>query len=230
MASSFLRLPFSFDPVLLQADLQRCLAAEWPGHFNQKDYSGKWSSIALRSASGNPLDIHSIPGKECVDTFLLESCDYFRELLAQFQCPMETVRLLNLGAGGVIHEHRDPGAGYHEGFLRIHIPVLTNEKASMTVGGHTLHMKAGECWYADFGQLHSVRNDGDTDRIHLVIDGLRNEWSDELFRRAGYDFEEEKIKNKPDPGMLRSMIAELRAQGTETAVQLAQQIERENGL
>lgn len=228
--SSFIRLPFLFDPAKLEADLKFCLSADWPGHFNTKDYSGKWSSISLRSISGSPTDIRSIPEGKYMDTFLMDSCPYFREILSAFKCETETVRLLNLGAGGIIHEHRDPGAGYHDGFLRIHIPVSTNEKTSMTVGGATVFMKAGECWYANFSDLHSVRNDGDTDRVHLVIDGLRNEWTDEMFGRAGYDFEAEKEKNKRPAEEVLKIIEELRGMNTEVSLKLADQIAAENGL
>jgi hypothetical protein len=230
MSSSFLRLPFTFDPSKLEADFRLCLSSEWPLHFHKEDYAGSWTSIALRSISGDPGDIRSIPGAEYRDSFLLETCAYFREVLAHFQCAMETVRLLNLGAGGIIHEHRDPGAGYGEGALRIHIPILTNEKAWMTVGGISMQLKAGECWYADFGLPHSVRNEGPTDRVHLVIDGIRNAWTDELFRDAGYDFEAEKAKKAPSPETLKRMITELRLQGTEISLRLAEQLEKENGL
>lgn len=230
MPGSFLRLPFSFDPQKLEADLQGCLNAEWPQHFNSKDYSGSWTSIALRSQSGNPMDIHSIPGGTYQDTFLLEKCAYFREVLAQFKCETETVRLLNLGAGGIIHEHRDPASGYEDDVMRIHIPVSTNEKASITVGGHTIHMQAGECWYANFNEPHSVRNEGETDRVHLVIDGLRNEWSDEIFRAAGYDFEAEKEKKKTPIEEIRKIVAELRLQNTEMATKIADQLEAANGI
>ena len=29
--------------------------------------------------------------------------------------------------------------------------------------------------------MHSVKNGGNNDRIHLVIDGIRNKWTDDIF-------------------------------------------------
>ena len=52
---------------------------------------------------------------------------------------------------------------------------------TFTLAGKKLEMKPGECWYTNVNHIHSVSNHGKTDRIHLVIDGQRNEWSDELF-------------------------------------------------
>ena len=41
-------------------------------------------------------------------------------------------------------------------------------------------MKEGECWYLDLSLPHWVENHGKTDRIHLVIDCLVNDWLREL--------------------------------------------------
>lgn len=229
MPNVFLRLPFHFDPALLQADLQRCMQSAWPQHFHKEDYTGEWTSVALRSASGDPFDISSIPGNTYVNTPLAETCAYFREVLSAFQFEMETVRLLRLGPGSMIHPHKDPAAGYQDNCIRIHIPVTTNAQTSITVAGETRYMKPGECWYADFSQEHSVRNDGKTDRVHLVIDGLRNEWSDALFASAGYDFEAEKELKKIPPQQIRLMIDELRRQNTPASLRLAHSLEQELG-
>lgn len=59
---------------------------------------------------------------------------------------------------------------------RIHIPITTNEKVIFNVGGEDKHMKIGECWNMNQSILHFVKNDGDTDRIHLVIDLLPYKW------------------------------------------------------
>lgn len=227
MANRFVRLPFTFDPTQLSADLERCLRAEWPAHFNQRDYSGAWTSISLRSASGRPDDIASVPGAAGYrDTPLLDECPYLRQVADAFDCEKETIRLLRLGAGSVIHEHRDPGAGYGDGFFRLHIPITTNTETAFVVDGHELVMQPGECWYADFSRPHSVANRGSTDRVHLVIDGLRNEWSDDVFRRAGYDFDEEARARAADPHTTRQVIEMLRARGTETDLRLAAELEK----
>lgn len=226
-SNRFLRLPLTFSAADLADDLARCLALNWPGHFNTRDYTGEWHSIALRSASGTETDIASVPGQAAYrDTPLLDSCPTFRRVVDSFACDKETVRLLRLGAGSVIHEHRDPGAAYADGFFRVHIPVTSNAQTHFVVDRHALTMQPGECWYANFSLPHSVRNDGDTDRVHLVIDGLRNAWSDSLFRAAGYDFEEEERGRKMDAETTRRVIETLRARGTDTDRRLAADLER----
>lgn len=227
MSNRFFRLPFTFDGMLLADDLTRCLAVEWPGHFNARDYSGRWASIALRSASGAEADINSVPGQPGYrDTPLLDACGYFRRVVDTFRCEKETVRLLRLGAGSVIHEHRDPGAAYADGFFRVHIPITSNDETRFLVDRHNLTMRPGECWYADFSLPHSVRNDGATDRVHLVLDGLRNTWSDGVFEQAGYDFAEDVRARQMDAETTRRVVEQLRARGTVTDLRLAADLER----
>lgn len=228
MPIRFLRLPVTFDAALLVEDLTRSLTLEWPNHFNARDYNGQWTSIALRSASGTETDIVSVPGlHKYQDTPLLDACTYFRHVVETFRCDKETVRLLRLGAGSVIHEHADPGAAYADGFFRVHIPITSNDATRFLVDRHELTMLPGECWYANFSLPHSVRNDGDTDRVHLVLDGLRNAWSDDLFAAAGYDFDEEARAKRMDTGTTRRVIEELRARGTESDLRLAADLEQQ---
>lgn len=220
-----LKLPFSFDPERLIADLAVCEAAQWQAHFNQRDYAGDWTGIALRSRSGESLDISAHSGDWFEDTPLLASCPYFREILDRFPFEKETVRLLALAPGSVIHEHRDPGLGYPHGYFRLHLPILTDDKVLFTVGGCDLLMRAGECWYADFDRPHSVRHEGTVRRVHLVIDGKRNEWTDAVFEEAGYDFEREKKAGEFDLATKKAMIEHLRLIGTPAALEIIASLE-----
>lgn len=222
----FFKLPFVFDTSRLLTDLATCSAIDWPVHYNQSDFIGKWSSIALRSLSGKETDVRALPGV-FADTDLLGQCPYFQGILAQFCCEKEAVRLLALAPGARIHEHRDFETCYEYGLFRIHVPIQTGNQVTFRVDGETLPMLAGECWYANFDLLHSVQNDGPIDRVHLVIDCRRNTWSDDLFAQAGYDFSAEKQKQVIPPDVRRRMIAELTLQDTDVARKLIAELEKE---
>jgi hypothetical protein len=96
---------------------------------------------------------------------------------------------------------------------------MTNSKVEFKLNGKLLPMHAGECWYANFSLPHFVSNFGDEERVHLVIDCIRNEWSDALFRDIGYDFDKEKAVVK-DPKITRLIIQELTNQNSEAAQKL----------
>lgn len=214
------RLPLAIDKEKLEHDLAICLSENWKEHFNTRDYSGEWSVIALRSQTGHAQDIYAQDSQApFVDTSLMAKCNYFRELVDAFQFEKETVRLLRLKPGSVIHEHRDIGLAYRFDCFRLHIPVRTAAEVAFIVGGENLPMQKGECWYADFDLPHSVKNDSTEERIHLVIDGKRNAWSDEFFASAGYDFalEKEMLKPKYDDATIDAMIEGLEKIGTETS-------------
>ncbi len=226
--NSFLKLSFHFDPFKLKRDLDACLSLNWKQHFNKEDYSGDWSGIALRSSSGNETDILSHPGSGFKDTPLLAACPYFRELISKFECEKETIRLLRLAPGSKIKEHRDRGAGYQFGNFRLHIVICTHENVSFIVDNGEVPMKTGECWYADFDRPHSVANNGDQERVHLIIDCNRNEWSDELFAKAGYDFTLE--KTQPDEETFNRMVEELERMNTETSRDMIIKMKNERGV
>ena len=220
------KLPQTYNIERLKTDLKICQKTDWLLHFNQNDFTGHWSSFALRSISGSESDILATPNATFQDTPTLKKCSYFKEIIDSFQCEKEAVRLLSLSPNSYIKEHTDSEGGYEDGFFRIHIPIQTNDKVIFTVNKKSLPMREGECWYANFNKPHFVSNEGETDRIHLVIDCLRNDWSDQLFATFGYDFEEEK-KSKYDQQTKLMMIEQLSLMKTARADSLIKQLREE---
>lgn len=220
------KLPQKYNVKHLKTDLKICQNIDWLLHFNQNDFTGHWSSFALRSISGSESDILATPNATFQDTPTLNKCLYFKEILDSFLCKKEAVRLLSLSPNSYIKEHTDLSSGYEDGFFRIHIPIQTNDKVIFTVNKKPLLMREGECWYANFNRPHFVSNEGETDRIHLVIDCLRNDWSDQLFATFGYDFEEEK-KSKYDQQTKLMMIEQLALMNTARADSLIKQLQEE---
>src|SRR5262245_27963102 len=184
---SSLQLPFRFDPQLLQAELHIIQPAEWTPHYNERDYGGDWRGAALRAPIGHAYALFAGPADAdgFADTPLLARCPYLQRVLAAFACPLKAVRLLRLAPGSVIREHCDPGLGYEDGEVRLHVPVLTNPEVEFYVAGERLHFEAGSCYYVNTSLPHRVSNRGTADRVHLVIDAEVNAWLQDVFRRGG---------------------------------------------
>jgi hypothetical protein len=81
--------------------------------------------------------------------------------------------------GGSIKRHSDVidrEAGTTENkILRIHVPIFTNPLVRFTSWDRfgrqkTTHMKESEVWYLDTRKPHQVENNGNMDRLHLVMD------------------------------------------------------------
>ncbi|MCB0648977.1 MAG: aspartyl/asparaginyl beta-hydroxylase domain-containing protein [Saprospiraceae bacterium] len=189
MAIDFLKLPFEFDEQLLLRDLDICQEYVWKDHFNTSDYVGEWKIIALRSTTGESVEITASPAQDYKDTELLSACSYFKKAIDTLECEKESVRLMSLAAGSLIKEHTDNMLTYLEGNFRIHIPIRTEPEVTFFFNKVPVNMKVGEMWYGDFSMPHSIEHLGKFPRVHLVIDCLRNDWSDQLFKNAGFDFE-----------------------------------------
>jgi hypothetical protein len=183
-----LRLPLAFDPQRLAADMATVAAAGWTAHFVKQNYDGDWSVIPLRSPAGarHPIQmIYSDPGcTDFADAPLLAATPYFREVLAGFACALQAVRLMRLAPGSVIKEHRDHDLSFEGGVVRLHIPVVTNERVDFRLNGRRCQMAAGSAWYLRLSDPHSVANLGPADRVHLVIDAVANGWVADLLERA----------------------------------------------
>lgn len=229
MITAFLKLPFHFSEEKLLADLEICKSYNFISHFNKNDYSGEWTSIALRSQNGEVDNIFALPqGEEKYkDTQLLQECHYFREIVDSFECEKESIRLLNLKPGSVIKEHTDYNLGYEDGIFRIHIPITTNEKVHFFINSNEIKMLPSECWYGNFNLPHSVRNDGEIERIHLVMDCLRNDWSNNLFAENGYHFDSENTKPEYSRDTKLQIIEQLKLMNTETAREMVSQLNKE---
>jgi len=175
-----LRLPFEFDPGQLARDLRSLASVGWIDHFVKQNYHGNWSVIPLRGKAGakHPvMMIYSDPtAKEFEDTPMLRGCRYFREVLDTFECPLQAVRLMRLTPGSRIKEHTDLELSVEEGTARIHIPVVTNPDVEFHLNRSRVVMAAGSAWYLRLSDPHSVHNNGDTDRVHIVIDAAVNDW------------------------------------------------------
>lgn len=77
----------------------------------------------------------------------------------------EQAFLLKIPPGGKIHRHTD-----ETGKRTIHIPIQTNPKAVIEIDGERVHMAVGRYYEIDRSIPHESRNDGDTDRIHLMLE------------------------------------------------------------
>ena len=229
MKTAFLKLPFHFSEEKLLKDLEVCKNFDFTLHFNKNDYSGQWTSIALRSQNGKMDNIFALPqgDENYKNTELLQKCGYFEEIINSFECEKESIRLLNLKPGSVIKEHTDYNLGYEDGIFRIHIPITTNEYVHFFIDSKEVNMLPGECWYGNFNLPHSVRNDGKTDRIHLVMDCLRNEWSDALFLESGYHFGNEYEQPQYSRETKLQMIEQLKLMNTETSEKMIAELQKE---
>ena len=227
--TKFLQLPFQFDVKKLQKELAVILQSNWIPHFNSGGYTGNWNSIALYSQTGESTKIFALPNIDgpLKETPILQTSLYLKEVIQTFKTNLYSVRLLRLEIGAYIKPHRDYNCGYEDNIFRIHIPIITNPEVEFILDDERLEMLEGQCWYTNVNYIHSVANKGNRDRIHLVIDGKRNSWSDDLFFSLA---PKESFFPKQEPKshsleVMEKMLVGLRSMNTEGAERMVKDLE-----
>jgi quercetin dioxygenase-like cupin family protein len=226
-ATRWLRLPPVFDTGGLRADLDTASNLHWQAHYNDRAHRGSWTSIALRSASGEAGDIQAREEAAFADTALLAHCPAFREAVDSFACEKKAVRLMALAPGAEIMPHRDRGGSLEDGLARLHIPIVTDPAVVFTLDGDEVHFSAGATWYMNANCLHAVRNGSARERVHLVLDCVPNAWLLALFEGSGWRPAPPPKYGDPniDDANVGAVIAALRASGNPAAAPLIAQLE-----
>jgi hypothetical protein len=222
------KLDVSVDLPSIQTEVA-ALPDRWAPHFQRAHYDGGWSALPLRSLGGAAdevlpfaLDTRGAPAAYA-PTPLLAECPATKRFLASLACPVMSARLLNLRCGAVIKPHRDAELAFEKGEARLHVPIVTNPGVEFVIDDERVVMEAGTCWYINANLTHRVANQGDTDRIHLVVDCGVNDWLRERFASAEVSHSE--VRREPQE--IRQMIELLRAMNTPASRAIIAQLEQE---
>ncbi|MFJ4248957.1 aspartyl/asparaginyl beta-hydroxylase domain-containing protein [Pseudomonas sp. NPDC089741] len=172
---AFARLPVTLDlPRLLQA-LAAIDEDAWRSHFNADYFSGEWSGVALISALDARTELS--PGRgEPVHRAAWQHDQRWSRALQDLPLEIVSARLLRLGPGGRIYEHRDYDLDGPDADLRLHIPLLSPPDVDFWLDGQCVPMQAGECWFLDLARAHRVANRDTSARVHLVLDCRPSAW------------------------------------------------------
>lgn len=174
-----IKLPFVFDTETIKKELSQ---------FTKQDYYDIYNTSVTLETLWSKHFIEPINGKDGLPIFLpnaaLKKCPYLLSVLETFKCNKETFRVHTLDAGASIKPHRDIGYSLEHGKIRIHIPIITNEKVEILLDKKPVNMKAGETWYCNFHITHEVHNRSNAPRMHLIMDCLVNDWVKDVFKQV----------------------------------------------
>ena len=163
------RLPLAIDLAGLLHALTRLAPDAWQAHFNSAYHQGDWSGVALIAAEDASLPL--APGLGApVHTAWWREEPVWQALLHGWPAGVRAARLLRLGPGARIREHRDPDLARPGGCLRLHVPLLSPAGVAFLIDDLQVPMMPGECWFLDLSRPHRVDNPSTGERIHLVID------------------------------------------------------------
>lgn len=183
-----LRLPLAFEAERMAAEVEAIPAEDWIAHFVEQNYEGGWSVVPLRCAAGASHPIlmaASDPSATAFeDTPWLSRAPYLAQVLAQFACPLLTVRLMRLEPSSRIKPHSDHDLAAERGTARLHVPITTNPDVDFRLNGVRVDMAPGSTWYLRLADEHAITNAGNAARVHLVIDCTVDAWLQALLDDA----------------------------------------------
>lgn len=116
-------------------------------------------------------------GKKNIVNYKQLDFDYIKNILQpiyeKHYGPGYFIRTLlpRLQPGGSIPIHKDNGESLMK-CKRTHIPLITNKDVLFKVGETVKNLKVGEIWEINNGREHSVINNSNEYRIHLIVDYL----------------------------------------------------------
>tara|TARA_R110001599_G_scaffold58903_1_gene163147 strand:- start:1401 stop:2462 length:1062 start_codon:yes stop_codon:yes gene_type:complete len=167
---SFLELPVQIDMDRLLEEFHRIPDEAWGDSL--WDAHCSIDMLLLRGgAKGNEEDFTTT---DVSNNPLLADFPYISSLLAP-EGPFGGTTygfIFRTKPGGMTRVHTDDHESWTRN-VRVHIPIISNEGAVLMSEGRSLHFAVGGVWTFDNQAVHSVMN-GDTTRVHMIIDVMPN--------------------------------------------------------
>jgi len=168
--AGFLRLGDVADLTPLTAKVAALSEADWAqsDRHTQFDIHKETQSIQLLADDMS----HTPPVKTAFyDRFAADVEPILETLAARFGPDGVFVRVLlaRLNAKSEIKPHVDKGYSLIN-CNRIHIPIITNDKVTFSVGGVSQSLASGEIWEINNADVHAVTNASEHARVHLIVD------------------------------------------------------------
>lgn len=173
---------FEFDISNIKEKVLKIDPVEWIKEIKRQEYfveHDKTESIILFSEPENNDDPlygkEQILNKELMLLFKEDFKDLFVQIKSHFFNSGRVGRILltKLKPNGEIPPHQDHGP-HLENCKRLHLPLKTNSDVNFMVDNKNYHFKEGTVYEFDNTRLHSVSNNSNEERIHLIVDWVYN--------------------------------------------------------
>jgi hypothetical protein len=176
------RLPLQVDAARLRAEVDALPESMWETRAGRLGPHDAARAIFLRGYA--PAEGRHKPIE---DREALALVTYAREIMQMLAAPPQRCLLARLPAGAIVPPHSDNGPYFFK-TIRIHVPVITHDKAWMYCDGRVFRMLPGEVWALNNSAQHAVWNaDTTLSRTHMICDYLPTPALVDLLARAERD-------------------------------------------
>ncbi|KZN63866.1 aspartyl/asparaginyl beta-hydroxylase domain-containing protein [Pseudoalteromonas luteoviolacea] len=192
---SLAKLPLSCDLEAINAEVALLDDSQWCMHVNQACYIGTWDVMPLYVQTKH---MHAHPVLQCFSIEqtnaafsplpIMKHLPALAQFLAQFKCPLKSVRLMRLHPNSKILPHHDHEVSLEYGEARLHVPMTGSDSVDFIVNELRAPMVNGEVWYVNAHLEHRVSNLGAESRINLVIDCKVEDWLKKIIKSSEQKF------------------------------------------
>jgi quercetin dioxygenase-like cupin family protein len=102
--------------------------------------------------------------------YFKKTYSYLEKFADEIGGQLTRIMVVSLLPGTEILAHIDQGE-YYVDKDRYHIPIQTKGSLNICENEHQVY-KEGELWWFDNKKTHSAKNEGDTERVHIIFDIL----------------------------------------------------------
>lgn len=163
LAQEFIQLPILFDAEKLREEVNAIPKSHWVAH--HEGFKGNFSIPLVSVGGGNNNEFKG----EMACTQVLKANPYLMQVIGSFNEVIGRSRLMGLEPGCEVPLHSDINYHWYKR-VRIHVPIITSPEVIFHCGDQQVNMQSGEAWVFDSWKYHTVKNESDIFRVHLVID------------------------------------------------------------
>ena len=168
------KLEFNCDHKKILDEYYSMLKAKDVQNHPGTDHKGGWDVVSLYSQDGDSNSVFKKYDKDTIPTDIINFFPYtnslIQNILNKYEFRPRRIRFSILRENKKITWHKDWDESIEYGNCRLHLPLIINNNCWGKLSHQFYNWLPGELWYGDYTFPHQVINNGNTDRVHLVLD------------------------------------------------------------
>lgn len=154
---------------IIESSIKNFSTVDWKSsEFNRNEVTLKDGRLCLLPyLISKPEQLTPSPNKILLIDSISNCINFVSEIFKDYK--IVRGELVNLKPGVSLVEHIDI-YWFHKESRRIHIPLMTNRFCELTFEGRPYHLEVGKIYEINNRVMHSGYNNGETDRIHIILD------------------------------------------------------------
>lgn len=168
----------------IREEVTRVVERRVPSDSTRPDHPSNWAGLVGRAAqhslfnsSGDTSDYASDFNSQSRGKCFADSgSPAIERLVSCFAERLHNFRINTYFPHSGVKPHEEPIVKDNLVCLRFHLPIFTNDRATIILDGERFHFESGIIYFFNKGCIHAAENSGDEPRRHFLFDLWLDEW------------------------------------------------------